>query len=455
MCYQPLHIKSNNVYRNTSVSAVSYDVPCGRCDACRDAYAAVWKCRLWHELEHTYNNGGIAVFLTFSYRNNTLPSITVNGVDVPCFNHSDVKTFLNRLKVSMYRSYGPNSYKYFMAMEYGKNTKRQHLHGLFFLDKRVIWQDFTELCRSLWSFGFMFPKLKNGRYVKDNGEDDIPTIRSAVKGSVYVSKYVTKDISYSRIPSVDAAVKFDKSFVRKFGPKHYQSNNIGISILDKVNLSDNDNVVSFLTNGISVPYSKSRIPVPRYIKKKLLFDNLKSDRIGRNGKYLYDSFPSTLSLAIRQILYTQRAISLIDSVKKVFGRYKSLCPAVQLPVGINYKLLTNYILYFRNCDNNVLSAFLRYYDGDLDAFADFDKVGFFYNLSKDNKFLKFNQYATDIINSFPYTVVFPQILLDAYALYSRASSFCEKLQVQEFKRRSEERDNVRYKYCYKYDKNLC
>ena len=267
MCYHPLHIKANNVYRNTCVSAVSYDVPCGKCDACRDAYAAVWKCRLWHEIEHTYKNGGIAVFLTFTYRDNTLPCIHINGINVPCFNHSDVKTFLNRLKVSMFRSYGPKSYKYFMAMEYGKNTKRQHLHGLFFLDKRVIWQDFTELCRSLWSYGFMFPKLKNGRYIKDNGEDDIPTIRSAVKGAVYVSKYVTKDFSYYQIPCVDEAVKFDKTFVRKFGPKHYQSNNIGISILDKVNLSDNDNVVSFLANGISVPYSKSRIPVPRYIKK--------------------------------------------------------------------------------------------------------------------------------------------------------------------------------------------
>lgn len=112
-------------------------------------------------------------------------------------------------------------------------------------------------------------------------------------------------------------------------------------------------------------------------------------------------------------------------------------------------------MYFRNCDNNVLSAFLRHFDGDIDAFADFDKVGFFYNLSKDNKFLKFNQYATDIINSFPYTLVFSKTLLDAYALYSFASSYCEKLQVQEFKRRSVERDNVRYKYCYNYDKTLC
>ncbi|WP_308270588.1 rolling circle replication-associated protein [Prevotella sp.] len=455
MCYQPLHIKSNNVYRNTSVSPVSYVVPCGRCDSCRDSYAAVWKCRLWHELEHTYKNGGIAVFLTFTYRDTTLPCININGIDVPCFNHGDVKTFLNRLKVSMYRLYGPNSYKYFIAMEYGKNTKRQHLHGLFFLDKRVVWQDFTELCRSLWSLGFMFPKLKNGRYVKDNGEDDSPTIRSAVKGALYVSKYVTKDLSFYRIPVVDDVVKSDKSFVRKFGPKHYQSNNIGISILDKVNLSDYDNVVSFLANGITVPYSNTRIPVPRYIKKKLLFDTVISDRIGSTGKYLYDSFPSTLYLSIGQILYERKVNKLVDTIHKTFARYKSLKSDVFLPAGINYELLANYILYFRNCDNNVLSAFLRYYDGDISAFSESDKVGFFYNLSKNNHFLKSNQYVTDCINSFPYSEVFSNSLLNAYALFSRASSYCEKVQVQEFKKRSEERDNVRYKYMYKYPKKYC
>ena len=182
---------------------------------------------------------------------------------------------------------------------------------------------------------------------------------------------------------------------------------------------------------------------------------MKSDRIGRNGKYLYDSFPSTLSLAIGQILYERKVNKLVDTIHKTFARYRSLCPNVLLPVGIDYKLLANYILYFRNCDNNVLSAFLRHYDGDISAFSEPDKVGFFYNLSKNNQFLKSNQYVTDAINSFPYLELFSNSLLNAYALFSRASSFCEKLQVQEFKRRSVERDNVRYKYCYNYDKTLC
>lgn len=456
MCYRPLHIKANSVYRNTNVSACTYDVPCGKCDSCRDMYRSMWKCRLWHELEYTIKNGGVSVFLTFTYTNKCLPSINIDGVDVPCFNHGDVKTFLNRLKVRMYRLYGKNSYKYFIAMEYGKHTKRQHLHGLFFLSSVVDWEIFVELCRELWRFGFLFPKRScSGQYIKDDGTDDSPLIRSIIKGSIYVSKYVTKDLSFYGIPSVDAAIKFDKTFVRKFGPKHFQSNNIGISILEKIDLADSNEIASFLVDGISVPFSETKIPVPRYIKKKLLFKNVKSSRVGRNNKPLYDSMPTVLNLSLCSILYELKASKLIGSIKKIFGRYRSLHSDISLPCGIDYKLFANYILYFKNVDNNVLYSFLTYFDGDLSAFSDFSKVGFFYNLSKNNQFLKLNQYVTDSIHSIPYTDIFPVSLLDAYALFLRASSECEKVQVSEFKKRSDARDLLRHKYFYKYPKNLC
>lgn len=457
MCYRPLHIKANSVYRNTNVSASTYDVPCGKCESCRDMYRSMWKCRLWHELEYTIKNGGVSVFLTFTYNNKCLPSISIDGVDIPCFNHNDVKTFLNRLKIRMYRLYGKNSYKYFIAMEYGKNTKRQHLHGLFFLSSTVDWQVFTELCRELWqSKGFMFPKRnKCGDYVKDDGTDDSPLIRSVVKGSIYVSKYVTKDLSFYGIPSVDAAIKFDKTFARNFGPKHFQSNNIGISILDRVNLADSNSVASFLVDGIFVPYSKTRIPVPRYIKKKLLFVNEKSNRLGRNGKYLYDSMPTSLNLALSTLLYERKAFKLIDTYHKVLGRYRALFPSTPCPVGIDLALLANYVLYFKNVDNNVLYSFLTYFEGDMSSFSDFSKVGFFYNLSKNNQFLKQNLYVTDSIHPITYTDIFPVALLDAYAFFVRASAECEKLQVLEFKKRSDERDKIRYKFIYKYPKNLC
>lgn len=89
----------------------------------------------------------------------------------------------------MYRKYGRGAYKYFIAMEYGKNTKRQHLHGLFFLSSAVDYVFFCELCRELWTYGYTFPKYdkRTRRYVDDDGNDNSPLIRSRVKGSIYVS----------------------------------------------------------------------------------------------------------------------------------------------------------------------------------------------------------------------------------------------------------------------------
>lgn len=457
MCFRPLHIKANNVYTNSNVSAVGYDVPCGKCESCRDAYQAMWKCRLWHELDATYKAGGCAVFLTFSYNNDNLPFYLFNGIKVPVFNHEHVKTFLNRLKVRMYRLYGKRSYKYFLCMEYGKNTKRQHLHGLFFLSASVAWKVFVETCRDLWEYGFMFPKINRYfQYVHDDGTDDCPLIRSHVKGCVYVSKYVTKDLSFYNLPEVTNLFKCDPSLASKLGPKHYQSNNIGISILDKVNLDSNESIQDFLSNGVYLPYSDKRVPTPRYIQRKLLYTNVKSERIGRNGKFLYDSFPTAINLSLRTLLYESKAKKLRNTIRKTFARYKSLNPAVTLPKVVDYPLLCNYILYFKNVNNNVLHSFASYYDGDLSAFSDFSSVGFFYNLSKDNRFLKEHQFQTDSIHSdFPFNDVFPRSVLDAYAFFQKASAYCEEVQVTEFHKRSDERERVRHKYFYKYDKKLC
>lgn len=459
MCYRPLHISSNAAYFNSNVSASYFDVPCGKCEACRDQYRSMWKCRLWHELEATYSNGGCAVFLTFTYNDANLPVLALNGVVLPVFNHEHVKTFLNRLKIRMYRKYGRGAYKYFIAMEYGKNTKRQHLHGLFFLSSAVDYVFFCELCRELWTYGYTFPKYdkRTRRYVDDDGNDNSPLIRSRVKGSIYISKYVTKDLDYYGLPNVAEAFKADVTLSRIYGPKHFQSNNIGISILDKLNLSDKDSVLRFLSDGISVPYAlDTRIPVPRYIRTKLLRANVPSERIGRNGSVLFDSVPTVLAHSLGTLLYERKHRDMHSSIAKVFARYKSLVPSFVEPKGFDMDVLCNYILYFKNVSNNVLHSFAVYYDGDFSAFADSSKVGYFYTLSKDNSFLKANQFCTDCIHDdFPYSSVFSPALLSAYRVYCRASSYCEEHQVKEFYKRSEERDRVRQKYFYKFNKKLC
>ena len=164
MCLSPLIIRNKSPYYFPSVSALPshFEVPCGKCDECRNFYMSEWRTRISYEIDSLYKRGGKAIFLTFTYNDAHLPSLTCNNVTIPAFSHTDVKTFLNKVKVWSNRTYGKKSYKYFFTSEYGSTTKRPHYHALFFLEKRVDPSLFAEQCRKYWLYGFMFPKFKKG-----------------------------------------------------------------------------------------------------------------------------------------------------------------------------------------------------------------------------------------------------------------------------------------------------
>ena len=459
MCYRPLRISSNNVFRNHNVSCSCYDVPCGKCESCRDDYRNMWKCRLYHEFRDCYDKGGIVVFLTFSFSPACLPVLKVDGVDVPVFNHNDVKTFLNRLKVRCTRKFGCRGYKYFIAMEFGKHTKRQHLHGAFALSAELAkhWSEFVELCRKTWVYGFMFPKfskIKNN-YVDNDGNISLPTLRDPLKSAIYVSKYVTKDISYYSLPVVENAFKAHPELARYYGPKHYQSNNIGISILKRIDTSSVSDVVDKMTNGLTVDYSDSKVPLPRYIQKKLFYYNKFRGRISSTtDKPLYDSLPTELFHSAYALYFERKVAHLCNSIKKVWSRYKLLHSDFVVP-SVDLVLLSHYILYFSHVNANVYHSFLSYFGGDISAFSDSSSVGFFSKLSKDNDFLSRVPYHSLLNHSFNVRSIFDDSILAAYKLYLKANSEVTEIQTLEFKHRSEERDKLRYKYNYKFDKSLC
>lgn len=456
MCYRPLHIHVRNLYLNSSVSCVTNDVPCGKCESCRDDYRNMWRCRLYHELESLYSRGGIAVFLTFTYNDSTLPTYfnENTGLYFPVFDHDHVKTFLNRLKIRSYRSFGKGSYKYFIAMEYGKHTKRQHLHGLFFLEPSVNWSAFVELCRSLWKeHGFMFPKYDiHYGYIKDDKTPDLPTIRSIVKGAMYVSKYVTKDLAYFDLPNFDEFVSTCSDY-KEYMPKHYQSNNIGISIMDKFNFNDMDVLTNQLSNGIAVSYSDENVPVPRYILRKLLYKNVLLGRKNVENKPLYDSLPTSLFYSIYTMLYEKKARNMVATIKKTFDRYKSLHTDFEIPRVSDYPLLVNYLLYFKNVTSHTYAAFVSHFDGDVSSMSDFSKVGFWTQYAKDNDWKRNNidyhyTYCDDV-------TFIPSDIKSVASCFIACSSELKKLQTSEFKKRSDEREKMRYKYEYKYNKKLC
>lgn len=232
-------------------------------------------------------NKGNVIMLTFTYNNENLP-FAINpdtNERVPVFSRNHVKTFLNRLKVRHSR-FMKGFYKYFICFEYGKNTKRQHLHGLFCLSPECDLRKFVDTCRELWCYGYLFPSPHGNPY-----ED--AKLRHAGKGASYAAKYVCKDLSYYELPSVQRYVEYIdkqndevKSQLRDALPRIYQSNGVGAELVSQ--LSENFDEVS--KYGLLNPLTNKRAPIPYYVYNKFFFKTIPSfdSRVGKNGKILYD-----------------------------------------------------------------------------------------------------------------------------------------------------------------------
>ena len=311
MCTRPLRLESHSVYFDKRVSQYFHEVPCGVCEECREAQKNEWCTRLQFEISHYAKIGGKVIFLTFTYNEMCIPTLELLDEDcvesVKCFNGDDILKFLDMLNSKVQYQYGKKKYKYFICSEYGKYTRRPHYHGCFFLHPDIDYKDFTELCRELWTKGYTFPKYDKRRkmYVDNEGCSSSPLLKGFIKdsgisleaGARYVSKYVTKDMSYYELNPVLMKFYNNKSWRkanRKYLPKHWQSKGIGYSIFENIDLSKYEDVVELIDKGVRNPLTISeknnnRISLPQYVINKLLYYNVKSDRISETtGKPLYD-----------------------------------------------------------------------------------------------------------------------------------------------------------------------
>jgi hypothetical protein len=302
MCTSPLHILP------TKTLGMSYDVPCGECLECRSLSQNSWVTRLGFDLSDLYANGGKAIFLTFTYNDDCLPWTNFGFVDedrVPCFSHDDVLRFLNKLKVYVNRKYGKGQYKYFWCSEYGKYTRRPHYHALFMLKDGVDSTWFAETCRSLWDYGFMFPRYKNGRYVDNNGCTSSVELRNRQSACKYVSKYITKDLDYCKLDVIKKYLDVRKNlkddvrrYYNKCLPKHFQSKGIGSSAF-KHGCSP-DLLLSFVRNGIYNPTTCKMDQLPRYYVEKYCFDH-KRVKVDDDYSYVVRSLRSDYEIVIREV----------------------------------------------------------------------------------------------------------------------------------------------------------
>jgi hypothetical protein len=122
-CYYPLDAwvipgQKKRVFQKPKEFLGFHKVPCGQCIGCRLDKALMWSVRCHHELKMSSN---IASFITLTYDNAHIPQN--NSLHYP-----DFQKFLKRLR----SKYPKKNIRYYVAGEYGDQTKRPHYHAIIF-----------------------------------------------------------------------------------------------------------------------------------------------------------------------------------------------------------------------------------------------------------------------------------------------------------------------------------
>lgn len=472
MCLNPIIINNHSVYKSQDFSFERYSVPCNKCAECRSSVQTEWRTRISYEISALYRNGGVAIFLTFTYSDECLPHFRQDNQDIICFNHKDVKTFLNRLKVLAYRKFGASSYKYFFTSEYGKNTKRPHYHGLFFLAPGVSWLDFALLAKSAWTYGFMFPKYDANRscFVDNNYNYSEIRIRSLVGGAKYVSKYVTKDLSFYELPEVDSYLHSPYGFkLKPYLPKHWQSNLLGLSAIDEVNLMDDDSVKDVLSNGVLNPLTFKYEPLPRFIINKLCYKNVFRGRFNADGKRLYDRALTGFGFRYFKFVYSSRIARTQAKVMELFSQIDNGTLSVDVPLPTHAPLATEYISLsvsffhhlWANVSLDVFEHFMIQQDGCLDDLFSIDATFRVWLHAKDSLFLKLHPSVFACSASCDEPLLGSQFA-DTFMYFHQLHylyMYCSTLQrVQKFNdvyKRECIISDLRSRYMFNFNKNLC
>lgn len=467
MCTNPLTISNKSPYKIYDISPNKYQVPCGKCLECRSLVQNDWCTRLSYEINSFYRNGGIGVFLTFTYNDDNLP--VFEPLNQPCFRHDDVLKFLDRINLYMQRRYGPYMYKYFICSEYGKNTQRPHYHGLFLLQHSVDWLSFVEKCRELWSdHGFMFPKFDGYQYVDNQGLGVSPTLQNGAASSKYVSKYITKDLSFYNIPSIAAYLdKRNNSFnlpyekrkelIKRCLPKHWQSKGIGLSQLEQINLFDSISVENALRNGVFEPLSGKVVPLSSYIVNKLMYKSVKSTRFSpTTGKPLYDRYLTDFGRKYQRLTFDNR-------LHRELHKYDEFLQSHQTGHTFdNLSMLRTALckLVYRYMDLSCLVDSVLI-DGNLSIIDDVDFAFDLWSKNKDTKFLKYHN-PTFLGSALETDLDIYHLIQSTFAdslyflSYYEAITFRERILNHEKKQKDKDNDErIRRMFKCRYDKHLC
>lgn len=301
MCLSPIQIINPSKYISLKYrDKYLLSVPCGHCAECQQTLSNQWFFRSWQECVDLQQNHGFLYFDTLTYRPESLPLMSDIISELPsvsCFRPSDVRNFIECLRLHLKRKFKSSSFRYFVSSEYGSKqfTFRPHYHVLFFVknnDSALTPAVFSGLVSKYWRFGRTDGvPYKSIGYVESHNtifSDAIPA--DYLRACRYVTKYVQKSAMYDKdlvnrlnnsmkivaskmpdnwINSVNAS-RVRSRLKRCINQFHHQSQHFGelfLQNLDLLELFDKGCVFMPSPKGLKIP-----VPLSTYYKRKLFYD---------------------------------------------------------------------------------------------------------------------------------------------------------------------------------------
>lgn len=306
MCSNTKQIKNRTTLYKNGLDKPYITVDCGTCDSCRVKKQLDFYTRCYSEYKYYIENGGRVLFITLTYNDFYVPSyqISINSkqFEIPCFSVDDRQRFIKRVRrfFEYHFGYSPECFeddklvfpiKYFISCEYGEKYKRPHYHALLFFPPSVkpLPSNFHFLVGNCWRYirdkdrkfareiGFYF-------FSKDKKDGSYRPYVESFKCLKYVSKYITKDLSYFNNEKVNSFLnainKLDDfsrkeylSYFSSYCPRPLISNNFGSPLL----YDFKKHFENYVKKGVPVLENKVKYySLPYYIIRKACFNIVKN-----------------------------------------------------------------------------------------------------------------------------------------------------------------------------------
>lgn len=235
-CYHPISLPDRG------------NVPCGKCYACLYNKTSDWTLRLQIEYEKNQIPNTSTLFVTLTYEDGSLPTVTRSGITFGVLNKRHIQLWLKRLRKRL----EPYRVRYFLCGEYGPRTLRPHYHAIIFgypFDLERAKEDIVKT----WSKGFVVvKKVKSTHFA-------------------YCAKYCS---SYTLLPQHLRSKSFRPFLLCSRRPA------IGSAYLT-------DNMVEFHRQTLinSVRFDGIRRRMPKYYRDKIFDDDMKEELRDRAAEF--------------------------------------------------------------------------------------------------------------------------------------------------------------------------